>query len=78
MSSNHHPPPLSGVVTQRGIPVGGLAIPSLNSSEFIQAFNQQYESLGLHARVLPGLKSNASLPIPPDPQTDGIPYDPNS
>lgn len=78
MSSNYHPPALSGVVTFRGVPVGSLAIPLENIEEFIQEFDQQYRSLGLSARVLPESKLACELPSFPNPQTKPNPHDPDS
>lgn len=78
MSSNRHPAPLTGVVTQQGIPVGGLAIPPEMAAEFIQAFEREYQTLGMGARWIPGGKLSAKLPNSPDPQTDVIPNDPDS
>lgn len=78
MSSNHKPTPLSGVVTQRGIPVGGLAIPQDRPQEFIEAFLQQYQSLGLGAYLL-NQRKLAGNPLKfPDRQSQDIPHDPDS
>ncbi|MFN9463300.1 MAG: hypothetical protein ACK6B2_08865 [Planctomycetota bacterium] len=78
MSSNFHPPALSGVVTFQGIPVGGLAIPEENTQEFIVEFQRQYQSLGLAAHLLPGCKLLNRLPILPNPQKPQDPHDPDS
>jgi len=77
LSSNHHPIPLSGVVTHRGIPVGGLAIPLDTAEEFIEAFRLKYQSLGLDASLLGGNRVSHKLPISPDRQTEGIQHDPD-
>ena len=71
LSSNHRPLPLPGVVTQRGIPVGALAIPPDHPDEFIRDFNRSYETIGLHASLL-------RLPSFPSPQSEPSPDNPDS
>lgn len=78
LSSNYHPPALSGVVTLRGIPVGSLAIPRENSEEFIWEFDQQYRSLGLSARMIPSSKLTSDLPSLPKADKTPNPHDPDS
>lgn len=78
VSSNRKPQALSGVILQKGIPIGGLAIPSENSDEFIRVFCLEYQALGLDAKLV------ASSPSPlemlgrctkaPDRQTQANPY----
>ncbi|MFN6302798.1 MAG: hypothetical protein ACK42H_11470 [Planctomycetota bacterium] len=78
LSSNYHPPALSGVVTLRGIPVGSIAIPKDSSEEFIQEFELQYRSLGLGARMIPSSKLTSDLPSLPKPNKNQNPHDPDS
>lgn len=66
------------MVLHKGIPIGGLAIPTENSDEFIQVFRTEYQSLGLDAKLLASSASSMATPAgrakPPERQTQANPY----
>jgi len=61
VSSNHRPLPHPAVVLERGIPVGGISLPSENPDAFLAEFQQQYGFAGLSLYRIVGLEEgNAS------------------